>query len=506
MGIGYDDPNASWAPRQFAEKPAWMPQSIYDQVRASYDQIWSPYNQARMADEGSTLKGWEYGFDAGQLSDAERNAMGLQSGVYSNVDPFAADFGRSGWKMPRPEGFLDSGMGWMVPLGLAAGVAALGGGLGAAGAGEAAAGGTGLTMGAGGQTGLTLGAGGATGLTPAASTWAVPGWTAGGSGLGAGLSLGGGGETGLTYGAAGEGLQAPAGWGAMPAESIGFEAAPTGLEMSAGGQGLQYGGGGLGLKAPGAGAITGSTPTGFFDKLGTAMTDYFAPGGNISLSKLANLAGNLGSSFMQSRTSKDAALKQVQAMQQALGLQQQAYNDQQAALAPYRQAGTVALSDLMTGLSPGGRYTQSFAAPDFENDPAYQAQLAETMKAVQNSAAAKGSLKSGGTLRALEREAQGLAARTYGDAYNRWAQEQANDWNRRAGVAGIGQTAVNQLNAFGGQNANNQAQLLGALSNAQAAGQVGSTNAWTTALSNLLNQGSQQSILDALRRAGVLTY
>jgi hypothetical protein len=65
---------------------------------------------------------------------------------------------------------------------------------------------------------------------------------------------------------------------------------------------------------------------------------------------------------------------------------------------------------------------QSFEAPTGDavfNDPGYQFRKAEGERALQASAAARGTLLTGGTLQDLERYSQGLAAQEYGAAYDR---------------------------------------------------------------------------------------
>jgi len=57
---------------------------------------------------------------------------------------------------------------------------------------------------------------------------------------------------------------------------------------------------------------------------------------------------------------------------------------------------------------------------DFFNDKGYQFALKEGKDAAENSAAARGSLLSGNTLKELSDRATGTASQFYGDAYNRW--------------------------------------------------------------------------------------
>lgn len=67
-------------------------------------------------------------------------------------------------------------------------------------------------------------------------------------------------------------------------------------------------------------------------------------------------------------------------------------------------------------------WTEQFKAPDpnqILNDPYYKFQAAEGLRGIQNSAAAKGTLLTGGTLKGIEQYGQGLAS-SFGDkAYDR---------------------------------------------------------------------------------------
>jgi hypothetical protein len=70
-------------------------------------------------------------------------------------------------------------------------------------------------------------------------------------------------------------------------------------------------------------------------------------------------------------------------------------------------------------------------------------------------------------------------------AYNSQTQNQNTQWNRLAGLAGVGQTAVNQLGTGGQNNASQQASILSQLGNAQAGGVTGPANAWMNTLQNI---------------------
>ena len=72
------------------------------------------------------------------------------------------------------------------------------------------------------------------------------------------------------------------------------------------------------------------------------------------------------------------------------------------------------------GLAP--YQAPGFSAPtglNYMNDPGFQERLKMGTDAIQASAAAKGSILSGGTLKALERYAQDYASNEFGNVYNR---------------------------------------------------------------------------------------
>ena len=95
----------------------------------------------------------------------------------------------------------------------------------------------------------------------------------------------------------------------------------------------------------------------------------------------------------------------------------------------------------------------SFTPPsglDEANDPGFMARLKMGTDALQHAAAAKGSILSGGTLKAIERYAQDYASNEYGNVYNR-ALGTAG-FNRDTGQQGFAnQFGVSQFNAGQGQ-------------------------------------------------------
>jgi hypothetical protein len=233
---------------------------------------------------------------------------------------------------------------------------------------------------------------------------------------------------------------------------------------------------------------------------------------------LAAVAGSVAGSVIQGIAGSKAAGAQQQAAQQASALAKnngtQAIDYSNAQLQqnqqnqnPYLQAGTKAISSL-SGMSP-------FAAPTNvteQNDPGYQFRLQQGQKALENSAAARGGLLSGGTAKAINDYAQGSASNEYGNVYNRALQTYQTNANNQFGLAGIGQGAANELGAAGQNASGLNANILGNETNqvnqqnnnaaaARASGYTSLGNAIGGGLSNAGNGLMQISQLNALNNA-----
>lgn len=107
----------------------------------------------------------------------------------------------------------------------------------------------------------------------------------------------------------------------------------------------------------------------------------------------------------------------------------------EAAFSPYNVAGTGATNSL------GSRLAAGFQPGDLTKDPGYQFNLDQGTKAIDRSAAARGSLFSGATAKELQQFGQGLADNTYNKAYERWASEN----NQLQNLSGQGLNAAQSL-------------------------------------------------------------
>lgn len=203
----------------------------------------------------------------------------------------------------------------------------------------------------------------------------------------------------------------------------------------------------------------------------------------------------------QTDATNNASATQLQAQRESNALQEKMYDQNRADMQPWRDAGMGALSQLSTGLQQGGEFNRNFTAADFQADPGYAFRQSEGQKAIDNSAAARGSSLSGATLKALSRYGQDYASNEYQNAYNRFNNDMSTRYNRLAGVAGTGQTATQQIGAYG-QNtannisngtistANNVANNTISAGNARASGYVGMANSLSNGVGNYMTLSS----------------
>jgi hypothetical protein len=195
----------------------------------------------------------------------------------------------------------------------------------------------------------------------------------------------------------------------------------------------------------------------------------------------------LGAGLLGAAASRSAGKSQAAAAGQAADLQRDQFERQVELQAPFREAGITALNKLI----PLTDY-QNFGMQQFQQDPGYAFRMSEGMKGLERSAAARGGLLSGGTLKGIQRYGQDLASQEYQNAFNRYGIERERRLNPLQSLAGVGQTTSQQLGAAGQTMASNVGQAMGAASQARASGYMGGVNALTGALGQYMNYGQQQ--------------
>jgi hypothetical protein len=152
-----------------------------------------------------------------------------------------------------------------------------------------------------------------------------------------------------------------------------------------------------------------------------------------------------------------------------------------------------------------GKYATAEYTPEMfakGQDPGYQFRLKEGMQGLERSAAARGGLLSGGTLKGIQRYGQDMASQEYQNAFNRYQAERTGTLNPFQAMAGQGQTATNQLTAMGSNYANQVGELYQGAANARASGYVGGANAINQGISGISNMYFQNQLLNRLPRSG----
>lgn len=199
----------------------------------------------------------------------------------------------------------------------------------------------------------------------------------------------------------------------------------------------------------------------------------------------AVVGGSVIGGAVASRGASKAADAQRAAADQASATQLEMFDQTREDMAPWREAGTVALRQLTDGTAAGGDFNRDFTLADFTRDPGYDFRQREGMRMMEGSAAARGGLMSGGTLRALQRYGQDYASGEFQNSYNRWNADRDRRFNRLSALAGVGQTAARDVAGFGANTANAVASNQLAAGNATAAGYVGRANAINNTVGNL---------------------
>jgi hypothetical protein len=211
----------------------------------------------------------------------------------------------------------------------------------------------------------------------------------------------------------------------------------------------------------------------------------------------------------QASAASNAADLQSRATQAAADQQRAMFDIQNAQQAPYREAGYGALSRINTMLPqftemPAGY--KPFTAADLQTNlaPNYQFMLGQGLGATRQA------LNVGGGGSNVERGgikfAQDYASNAYQNALDNYMKQQTqafnqqqtglgNVYNRLAGIAGIGQTAVGQTSNLAQSTAGNIGQLGIGGASALGAGQIGAANAMAGGYQGIGNAATLSALL-----------
>ena len=224
---------------------------------------------------------------------------------------------------------------------------------------------------------------------------------------------------------------------------------------------------------------------------------------------IASIAAPVIAGLVGADAAKSAAETQAQSAREANELLYKMYQEQKGLQEPFRGAGITAQNRLLDllGLSQNkgaegyGRYAKDFGMSDFTADPGYAFRLAEGQKTLERNAAARGGLISGGALKAATRYGQDMGSQEYQSAFNRYQTNRANQLQPLGSLLTSGQAAASNQSAAAGNYGTQAGGNITGAGAATAAGQVGSVNALTNALSSYLNYSSSQNLADAIRKS-----
>lgn len=207
---------------------------------------------------------------------------------------------------------------------------------------------------------------------------------------------------------------------------------------------------------------------------------------------VAAVAGAAISADAQRSAGNKAADAQRRAAEDANELQRYIFDQTRQDNLPALGARNNALAQLQQLLGIGGNarapgygsLMQQFTGANLSSDPGYQFGLDQGTQALERSAAARGGLYSGATMKALQRYGQDYGGTKFNEAFQRNRQTRGDMFDRFASLAGLGQTGASQIAGAGQNYASNVGSNLIGMGNVNAAMQINRGNQ----LSNGFNQ------------------
>ena len=177
---------------------------------------------------------------------------------------------------------------------------------------------------------------------------------------------------------------------------------------------------------------------------------------------------------------KDAAKEQRKATQATIKAQEKALERQIGLQEPFRQTGVNALADYGTA----SQYTP-FGMEQFQADPGYSFRMSEGLKALERSAASRGILSSGQTLKDITRFGQDAASQEYQNAFQRYLTERQQKLAPLEYRIGLGQNAASNQGVNVGLSAENVGKLTTSLGDIRSAGTMARSNAYNNMLGDI---------------------
>jgi hypothetical protein len=199
-------------------------------------------------------------------------------------------------------------------------------------------------------------------------------------------------------------------------------------------------------------------------------------------------AAAVGGALLTSDATRHAANQQADGTAAALDETKREFDVTQANQAPYLEAGKTALGKL------AAENDVPLDQSTVELDPGYQFGLQQGQQAIDRKTAAAGGRISGAALKAAAQYGTDYATSGYSAAYSRTNQARTDRLNRLAALAGVGQTATQNVDAAGANSANARSALMVAAGDNAGAATMAQANIWG-------NAGNQLAALYTRRTA-----
>jgi hypothetical protein len=201
-----------------------------------------------------------------------------------------------------------------------------------------------------------------------------------------------------------------------------------------------------------------------------------------------------------SKAARDAASTQAQAADNATAAQRAALERQIELNKPFYDVGVGAVNRL------GAQAPFDPNAFNYRADPGYAFRLKEGMNQMNATAAARGGLISGNALRAGQQYGQEMGSQEYQNAYNRYLGGYNINTANQQFLANLGQSSANnQAQAVGNFGAAQAGNITGG-ANALAAGQIGSANAFNSALGGVGNAAQTAAMMSMYGNRNTSAY
>jgi hypothetical protein len=187
---------------------------------------------------------------------------------------------------------------------------------------------------------------------------------------------------------------------------------------------------------------------------------------------LGSAAATIGGAALGSRQASKAADSQAAGNAAGIAENRRQFDVAQTNMAPYLAAGKNAL----------GQFTIENDTPldltKIQMDPGYEFGRAQGQQAIDRKMAAGGGRISGAALKSAAQFGTDYATSGYSTAYGRANQTRTDRLNRLAEIAGIGQTATQNMGTLGAQVSGRNSALMTAAGDNLGSAQIAQGNIW----------------------------